>query len=237
MSNDDLYKSLNTTSLYEQIVTQIEKLIISGQLKQGERLPAERELSERFGVSRTVIREAVRSLQEKGLVEVRPGVGTFVHNGMVEIMRQSLERMVLIDQQQGLENLMEVREILEPQIAALAADKATEEDLQTLKEAIDVMDQSMKDLEAYITADHHFHLALAEATQNQLLVTLIDSVVDLLRQQRKQIFTSSMDGPKKGQKHHKRIYKAISERNWKLARKAMYEHLQQVRADSIENTE
>lgn len=232
MPDEDLYKSLHSLPLSEQVVEQIEKLIIEGQLKQGDRLPAERNLSERFGVSRTVIREAVKSLQEKGLVEVRPGVGTFVHNGMNKIMRESLERMVLFDHQQGLGNLMEVREMFEPQIAALAADKATEKDIQALKIAIEKMDASMDDVESFIAADHDFHLALAKATQNQLIVSLLDSIVDLLTQQRRQIFANNSEGPQRGQEHHKRILQAITDRDWKLARKTMFEHLQQIRDDS-----
>lgn len=235
MKKNDLYKSLNSTFLYEQVVEQIETLIIEGQLKQGERLPSERDLSQQFGVSRTVIREAVKSLQEKGLLEIRPGVGTFVHDGMSKIMHQSLERMVLIDHQQGLDNLMEVRELLEPQIAALAADKATPKDIEALKAAIDKMDHSMKHVEDFIEADHAFHLALAKATQNQLIVNLVDSIVDLLIQQRRQIFTNSSEGPKRGQEHHKRILQAIIDHDWKLARKTMFEHLHQIRDDSIEN--
>lgn len=236
MNDKDLYKSLNSAPLYEQVVEQIESLIIEGQLKQGERLPAERHLSERFGVSRTVIREAVKSLQEKGLVEIRPGVGTFVHNSMSEIMRQSLERMVMIDQQQGLGNLMEVREIFEPQIAALAADKASPENIAAMQEAIKVMDASMHDVDAFISADHAFHLALAKATQNQLIVSLLDSIVDLLTEQRHQIVSKNPEGPKHGQEYHKRILQAVKDRDWKLARRTMFEHLKQVREDSL-NTE
>ena len=179
MLNDSTTKS-QSTRLYEQVVEHIENLIVNGDLQSGDRLPAERELTERFGVSRTVIREAVKSLQEKGLVEIRPGVGTFVHNGMSEIMRQSFGRMVMIDQEHGLVNLMQVREILEPEIAGIAAVKRTEDDIEAMQETIDRMDESLHDVEVFITADHEFHLALARATQNELIVNLIDSIVDSL---------------------------------------------------------
>ena len=133
---DNLYKSLSPARLYEQIVEHIETLIVERKLSHGDRLPAERELSEQFEVSRTVIREAVKSLQEKGLVEIRPGVGTFVHHGMTEILRQSLGRLAQFDQQHGLANLMQVREILEPEIAAIAAEKATKDDIDAMQVAI-----------------------------------------------------------------------------------------------------
>lgn len=229
---DDLYKSLSTTPLYEQVAEQLETLIVEGQLKQGERLPAERELSERFGVSRTVIREAVKSLQEKGLVEIRPGVGTFVHNSTDTIMRQSLGRLVMIDQVQGLANLMQVREILEPEIAAIAAEQASADDLKTMQATIERMDASIHDMEAFIAADHQFHLTLARATKNILLVNLMDSVVDLLNEQRRKMFRAGADSPRRGQEHHIRILKAIQNRERDLARQMMIAHLRQIREDT-----
>ena len=233
----DLYESLNHTKLYAQVVDRIEKLIIDGQLKPGDRLPAERELSEQFGVSRTVIREAVKSLQEKGLIEIRPGVGTFVHNGMSEIMRQSLGRMVMIDQWRGLENLTQVREIFEPEIAAIAAEFATPDDIQAMQDAITTMDGSLEDVDAYIIADHSFHLALANATKNRLIVDLIGSIVDLLAQQRRHIFLARTGGAERGQQHHKRILQAaikpaVIDHDKKAARDQMIQHLQQVRLDT-----
>ena len=229
---DDLFRALNSARLSEQVVEQIEMLIVNGQLKPGDRLPAERELGERFAVSRTVIREATRSLQEKGLVAIRPGVGTFIHDGTSDIMRQSLERMVLIDKQQGLENLMQVREMLEPGIAALAAQKAEPDDIAAMQAAIVVMDGTMDEVEQFIAADHDFHLALAHATRNQLLVYLIDSIVDSLTQQRRRTFQGGKDGPQRGQEYHKRILGTIKNHDSELARNLMMEHLQQVREDT-----
>lgn len=229
---DELDKSLNTARLYEQIVEQLETLIVEGHLTPGDRLPAERELSEQFEVSRTVIREAVKSLQEKGLVEIRPGVGTFVQHGMNKILRQSLGRLTQIDQKSGLANLMQVREILEPEIAAIAAEKATSEDIDAMQIAIKRMNDAMDDMEDYIAADHEFHLALARATHNDLIVSLIDSIVDSLGEQRRQIFSYADEGPKNGQIHHIRIFQAVKKADRELSRRQMIAHLLQVRADS-----
>lgn len=228
----DMYESLNHMKLYEQVVDRVEKLIFNEQLKPGDRLPAERELSERFGVSRTVIREAVKALQEKGLVEIRPGVGTFVHDGMSDIMRQSLGRMVMIDKRRGLENLTQVREIVEPEIASIAAEKATPADIAAMEAAVATMDNSMSDVDSYITADHEFHLALAKATQNKLIVDLIDSIVDLLAEQRRHIFLAGTGGAERGQCHHKRILRAVKEHDSQAAHNLMVLHLQQVRTDT-----
>lgn len=229
-----MFEPFHQSRLYEQVVERIEKLIFDGQLKPGDRLPAERELSEQFAVSRTVIREAVKSLQEKGLVEIRPGIGTFIHNGMSHNIRQSLGRMVMIDKRHGLDNLTQVREIFEPEIAAIAAENATPEDIQALQAAISIMDEAMDDVDRYIIADHEFHLALARATKNVLIVDLIDSIVDLLREQRRHIFLAGSGGPRRGQQHHKRILEAVLNHDRAAARQHMMFHLQQVREDTAQ---
>lgn len=227
-----MFESLHQTRLYDQVVERIEKLILDGQLKSGDRLPSERELCDQFGVSRTVIRESIKSLQEKGLVEIRPGVGTFVHDGMADIMRQSIGRIIMKDKRHGLGNLTQVREIIEPEIAALAAENATQADIQAMQSAISTMDESMHDVDAYIVADQAFHLALAKATQNTLIVDLIDSIVDLLAEQRRYIFLASKGGPERGQIHHKRILNAVISGDRQSARELMMQHLKQVRTDT-----
>lgn len=236
MTDNNLYKSLHSSTLPEQVVEQIEQLIIDGHLRQGDQLPAERFLSERLSVSRSVVREAVKSLQEKGLVEVRPGVGTFVHNGMSKIMRESIERMVLFDGQHGIANLLEVRDILEPEIAALAANKATENDIEDLKKAVKNVEESLTDNEAFIEADRDFHVTLAQATQNQLVVNLLASVIELLPEERRKIFESRSEEPKyRAQAYHKQILQAIVSRDPNLARTTMLDHMKQVRDDSLPN--
>src|SRR5579863_1981380 len=158
-----VYKLVRTSRLYEQIVHQIEESIVKGALKAGDQLPAERELAQRFGVSRTAVREAVKALREKGLVEAYSGRGTFITDGTSQAVRQSFDLMVKIGQPEGSTDLAEVRSILEPEIAALAAERAQDSDRATLREAVAVMDRALKDADAYIEADLDFHLALAEA--------------------------------------------------------------------------
>src|SRR6266478_9924028 len=119
-SGQPVYKTVRTSRLYEQIVQQIEESILKGDLKPGDQLPAERELAIRFGVSRTAVREAVKALREKGLVEAFSGRGTFITDGTSRAIRQSLDLMLKIGQADNSIHLEEVREILEPEIAALA---------------------------------------------------------------------------------------------------------------------
>jgi GntR family transcriptional repressor for pyruvate dehydrogenase complex len=226
-----VYKLVRTSRLYEQIVQQIEESIVKGELKPGDQLPAERDLAQRFGVSRTAVREAVKALREKGLVEAYSGKGTFITDGTTQAVRQSLDLMVKIGQADGANHLAEVRAILEPEIAALAAVRIQEPELATMREAVSVMDRAGQDPEAYIEADLDFHLALAEGAANPLILSLLDSIVGLLREQRLRIFRVP-GGPERGQFHHKRILEAVEHHDAENARQAMRAHLRQVREDS-----
>ena len=226
-----VYKLVRTSRLYEQIVQQIEESIVKGDLKPGDQLPAERELALRFGVSRTAVREAVKALREKGLVEAYSGRGTFITDGTTQAVRQSLDLMVKIGQAEGSAHLAEVRAILEPEIAALAATRIQETELATMREAVAVMDRSGQDPQSYIEADLDFHLALAEGAANPLILSLLDSIVGLLREQRLRIFRVP-GGPERGQVHHKRILDAVERHDGEKARQAMRDHLVQVSEDS-----
>src|SRR5579863_10214430 len=226
-----VYKVVRTSRLYEQIVQQIEDSVLNGTLKPGDQLPAERELAQRLGVSRTAVREAVKALREKGLVEAYSGRGTFITDGTSQAARQSFDLMIKVGQQEGAPHLAELRLILEPGIAALAAVRAKEDDLAAMREAVAVMDRAQDDPEAYIEADLDFHLALAETVANPLILSLIDSIVGLLREQRIKIFNVE-GGPQRGQFHHKRILEAMEQRDPAMARSAMSAHLDQVRQDS-----
>ncbi len=226
-----MYKVIQASRLYEQIVQQIEESIRKGELSEGSQLPAERDLARQFGVSRTAVREAIKALQEKGLVDAFPGRGTFVTNGTSNSMRRSLDRIIKSGEPEGWAYLVEIREILEPEIAALAALRADDQDLAAMQEAVEVMDNAARDSDAFIEADLDFHLALAEAAANPIVLSLIDSIVGLLREQRLLTFRVE-GGPERGQHHHKRILEAVQRRDSQAARAAMQAHLSQVREDS-----
>lgn len=224
------YTPIHSNKVYEQIAKQIEQRILSGELRTGDRLPTERELAIQFQASRTAVREAMKTLAQKGLVDMRPGRGTIVIDGTSLAMRHSLGLMMRVGQLSSTVELVEVREILEPEIAALAAARAQEEQISAMQAAVEVMDASLNDADAFIAADNDFHRALANATQNELILALVDSVVDLLSVQRKQIFAVA-GGPEHGQVHHKLLLAAVIGRDPEAAHKAMQAHLQQVRDD------
>ncbi len=227
-----MYTPIRPTKVYEQIAAQIEQRILSGELRQGDRLPTEDELEEQFQASRTSVRQAMKSLAQKGLVEMRPGRGTIVINATSQAMHHSLELLMRVGQDGRETNslLVEVREMLEPEIAFLAATRATQEQVPAMQLAVKAMDASLQDVETYIAADNQFHRSLAQATQNVLVLALIDSIVDLLSEQRKQIFAVE-GGPERGQVYHKQILEAIVHRDPIMARQAMQAHLLQVRTD------
>src|SRR5512135_3171303 len=156
----EAYEAIQSERLYSKIVEQIQRRILAGELREGDQLPSERELAEQFRVSRTAVREAVKALSEKGLVQIRAGRGTFVTNGTLQAVRDSLGRMMRIGQMDGTGDLVEVREMIEPEIAALAAARAAQEHISAMQEAVSIMDRSLDDANAYIEADLDFHLAL-----------------------------------------------------------------------------
>lgn len=227
-----MYVPIQPAKVFEQIAEQIEKRILDGELKSGDRLPTERDLAEQFHASRTAVREAMKILAQKGLIEMRPGRGTIVIDGVHEAMQNSigLAMKLKLGEVGGSDNLVEVREILETEIAALAAARATEKEIAAMRDAINVMDASLSDADAFIAADNSFHEALAQATQNTLILILVKSIVNPLSEQRKQIFAVE-GGPQRGQMHHKRILESIVKRDPEAARAAMRAHLRQVRED------
>ncbi len=213
-----MYVPIQSVKVFEKVAEQIEKRILDGELRSGDRLPTERDLAEQFHVSRTAVREAMKILAQRGLVDMRPGRGTIVIDGAHEAMQESINLAMKLKLREvgGSDNLVEVREILEIEIAALAATQ--------------VMDESLDDADAFIAADNNFHEALAQGTQNTLILILVNSIVNLLSEQRKQIFEIE-GGPQRGQIHHKRILESVIRRDPRAARFAMRSHLQQVRDD------
>jgi GntR family transcriptional repressor for pyruvate dehydrogenase complex len=225
-----MYTPVQATKIFEQIAAQIEQQILNGDLRNGDRLPTERELSERFNASRTAVREAMKTLAQKGLVDMRPGRGTIVIDGTSKALRDSLGRMMRVSQHDSETDLVEVREVLEPEIAAIAAARATDQDIADLAAAVATMDAAVRDAAAYIAADNRFHQTLARATQNTLILTLMDPIMALLSEQRMHVFTVE-GGPQRGQIHHKQLLDAVTQNDPDAAREAMRAHLRQVRAD------
>src|SRR3990167_6105938 len=127
---------IRSTRIYEEIVRQVKQMITEGRLKSGDQLPPERDLAEKFRVSRTSVREALRALESLGLLEIRPGEGTFVREVSVEALIEPLA-LLMVSQRETIGELFEARRVLEPAIAALAAARATPEEVQEMERILE----------------------------------------------------------------------------------------------------
>lgn len=222
-----ILKPIRTPKIYEQIVDQIGQQIAQGQLKPGDRLPSERELVERFQVSRASIREAISALVMMGLIEVRSGEGSYIRKVNIESVVTPLAWMLFIEKNTDLE-LYETRKILEVQAAGLAAKRADENEINDMFEALEIMRKNLKLHYLGEEADHHFHYAIAKATHNKILFRLMTTLSDTMRKtlktSRNKLYEHE-DTPQKLFNEHFQIYDAIKNRDVEKAQKLMLDHL------------
>lgn len=224
-----MYGRIPRGRLYEHIASHIEELIAAGKLTPGDQLPAERELARQMQVGRGAIRESVKLLAERGLVEILPGRGTFVAEPDVYALAVHLDRFLRIGPV-SYDDLHEVRRVLEVATAGLAAQRAGEEDLENLRVVIAQMDENLQSPADYVEAHLSFHRCLAEATGNRIFPFLIDVLVELIRERTLELFHVP-GAPERRQLWHHRIYNAIANHDVTAARNAMEQHLGQGLAD------
>jgi GntR family transcriptional regulator, transcriptional repressor for pyruvate dehydrogenase complex len=212
-------------ALSDQIVHAILSMITDKKLEEGARLPTIEGLSKQLGVSRTSLREAIKLLDAWGAVTVKHGVGIFVsgptNNALRVPMRMHTERG-----ERAVIQLHQLREALEPDIAALAAKNATSEQINNIQKAVQEMEWSLDDPDRFILYDLVFHTALAEATGNNLFLIVIHSVVDLLQNARNLAITNPGAGMR-AQHYHLAILEHIKAGNSEEAREVMAAHLNQ----------
>lgn len=216
--------------LYEEIAQKIEDQIQQGAFKDGEKLPSERELAAEYAVSRNVIREAIGTLREKGFIIVKPGRGAYVTEWNNGIVTETLKRMLRSDDSTG-EDILEVREALEVAIIRKAVQKATRENINTLKAIYDNMEARKHHIKQFIEEDANFHLALAEATQNRVFRSLIQSFYELTEGS---IFALTRFTPYSvvdAQKHHYDLIHAVKTRNENLAVATIHHHIDLLRSE------
>ncbi len=214
---------VKSTRIYAEIVRQIRGLIADGQLKSGDRLPPERDLAERFRVSRTSVREALRALESTGLIEIRAGEGAFVRSISVESLVEPLA-LVILSQREVIADLYEARRLLEPPIAALAAQRASPDEVQELTR---ILDEQAKEVEAGRTGlaqDAAFHTAIAHSAHNRAISRIVTTLMDLLTQTREESLQTP-GRPERSHQDHRRILAAIQVRDEAAAQHAMLDHL------------
>jgi len=226
------YKPGSTT---EVVLGRIRRMIETGELKPGDRLPAERDLAQRFGMSRPSLRAALHSLAGMGLVQFRHGSGTYITEGPPALSEGPL---TLLASLHGLtdDEMFEARMQLEVGVAGLAAERATLAHLTKMRAEIDGMAGAISDPHAYLVHDIDFHRAIAAASGNPILSALVEMVSNILYRQRKRTVARARDlGPSLAM--HRRIYRAIAARDPERAREAMNQHLVQTqRARKLEGS-
>jgi len=213
-------------SLKNQVAEYIKNLIKNGKLKPGDRLPTEREMAEKFGVSRTVIRDAVKTLSGVGILKVKHGLGIFVAKVDVDIIARQLSSL-LFNESDTVDNLFEVRMELETVAAGWAAERCTEEARakisQFTKESQALLN-SNGESDSFQQYDQEFHLLVSEMTGNPVVVRLMRSMLDLLEEARSHTLHIPGRFDLSVQEHIK-VLEAIYKGNTDRAKSAMHDHL------------
>lgn len=230
MTNDQL----SSKSLYIQLAERIEAKILAAEFQIGDQLPTEFDMAAQYGVSRTVVREAMKALKEKGWVETRVGKGTFIVDNATRGVGTSFDVIVRKNPDQGFEHLIEVREILEPEMAALAAVRTSEAQIEAMRSAVEQMDRGLTATgrsEDFLKGDVLFHKLIAETCGNPLILSIIGPVMTLMREQQEYHVYRVKGGSSRSQNYHRQVFQAIENRDPENARKYMLEHIRQVRKD------
>ena len=238
MTDSSLFKTINgerrgTTS--EEVISKLREMIHRGELRPGDRLPPERDLAKLLGVSRPTLRAGIHSLAAVGVLQSRQGAGTFVvkADGVPSLDSSPLRLMASLHGFTSAE-MFEARRALEMAIACLAAERATSEHMATLAEEITGMYTSLDNPEQYLIHDLSFHQTIAAASGNRILTALMNMVAATLFDTRRKTVHRSRD-LKESAEMHRRIYRAIRERNPDAARDAMRDHL--MRAQKAQESE
>jgi GntR family transcriptional repressor for pyruvate dehydrogenase complex len=234
---DPLHKvQITRLTLSCQVAEQIQSIIVDGQMMPGDRLPPERELAERLSVSRNVIREATKVLQDRGLVRINPGSGTYVSNISAEAVTHAMS-LYLRAGKAAIRNLLEVRALLETQIAALAARRADETDIELLELASREMEENLVQarlaqteedrsaaLERYADGNVFFHETLARACKNNLLPLVLQPVMQLMLESGWRLAMQT-GGAEKSPAMHRKIIDCIRRRDEQGCQDAMREDI------------
>lgn len=212
---------------YEIVLEQIRNLIISGDILPGEKLPGERDLSKRLNVSRASVRIAIKLLEFMDLVEVRPGSGIFVANSQPNQRLMSKFEELEISQQHPLLDLIEARKDIEPYMAGIAAERASEKDIDSMQKVLNEMETAVQRGTQWIDRASQFHLLISQATHNIILYRIGALLQDLMNES-KEISLREKKRASQSVKEHQALLKAIQAHNSDLAKEKMKIHLSNV---------
>ena len=225
-SIDNLIRPVAKPRLHDQISEQINKLIAEGLLKPGDRLPPERELAERFKVSRNSVRDALRTLEARGLVEIRQGDGTYIRETTAaELYHAMVDVMTM--QKETIREIMQVRLIIEPGMAYYAAQRSNRADLGDLAEILEQQEAKAAIGDPGVEEDSLFHYKIAQMTGNDFLVSLLQLINESIRETRDIVlrYPNARSATRVG---HRQILKALEDGDPENARSAMLAHIEEV---------
>jgi len=209
-------------------VEQIRKLIMEGKLKPGDKLPSEQELAEQFGISRPSVREAMSALEILGIAERRVGKGNFIKDNSPPSSFYE-EEILELEQEESPFELLEARKVLETEIAGLASQKASPEEIAAIELSFKNMREALGNIPKMMEIDREFHINIAKAAHNNLLFSMMLNISDLLKERlwvnMKEKIWNLPGYPQKYLQEHSTILEAIKRKDEKSARKAMYFHL------------
>lgn len=220
------FRTVRKTRVSQEIIEQVRDLVTSGRLKPGDRLPSERELSQAMSVSRSSVREAVRAMESLGLIHARAGEGTFVASPSGSRGSDPIVASLLQDWSTQ-HKLFEVRRVIEPDLAALAARRATADQIERLRAILDDQEAEIARGGTGVNQDSLFHFLMAEATGNDALVRIVDSLMDLLLKTREESLQHD-ERPARSLKQHRAILAAIEARDPRAAERMMRDHIRDV---------
>lgn len=207
--------------LPQEVSSQVLMQIADGEYPPGMSLPSENKMAEEFGVSRIVIREAAQLLRNKGVVEIQQGRGTFVRP--LHAWNQTDPQVLLALLRAGrlgslAQDLVEIRKMLEVEAAGLAAARANEEDIESLRTSLDEMQKTVDQTTAYVRVEHQFHIQIWQAARNTLLEYLLNSFSEVFRKVKEQVYDNNWEDPNR---HHRALLAAIKRHDSDAARTAM----------------
>ena len=221
-------KRVGRKSISEEIVSQIRQMIEEGRLSPGDRLPAERVLAEMFGVSRTTVREGIKSLAESGVLESRQGAGTYVRR-VDERLKSQYGSLIdaILNGDYSLEDVFDVRKMVEPEIAAIASGKAKPDDITRLEAVLHRQEEAVAKGVSGAEYDQRFHQMLADIAGNKVLLELVTALHDALARSRAD-HVQSPERQKVSLASHWDIVAALKSGHGMQAERAMREHLAEV---------
>ncbi|MFZ7103646.1 MAG: FadR/GntR family transcriptional regulator [Peptococcaceae bacterium] len=224
------------SNVYERIIKQLTTAIMHGELKPGDKLPAERTLAEMMGVSRTSLREALKMLEASGMVVIKHGQGVFIteKESSANLLKDFAGKNLI--ENNTLRDLFELRKLLETQNAIWTCQRGSEEDIYSLNklviETLDALQQNKDDLVILAKQDSDFHTKLAEASGNRVIVRVMHDLLDLLNDSRCQAL-SIPARPQKSLSEHKEIVDALIKRDQALVQEKMLNHLTNVEKELL----